>query len=569
MLAPIILFVYNRPWHTQQTLDALAKNDLAKESILYIYADGAKENATQQDLQKIDEARGIISAFEGCKETHIVTRDKNWGLADNIIDGVTKIVNQYGKIIVLEDDILTSVGFLKYMNDALDLYQNEERVMHISGYMFPVKKELPSTFFYNTASCWGWATWAISWANFNPNSKELLEQINSQNLRKKFNVEDTYDFYGHLEANVNKQMKTWAVRWYASFFLKNGYALHPYPSLTQNIGFDGDGENCGVSDAFKWKSLTHSIALKAENIIESREAIAAMKKFNLLNTTTKNTFMASVKNKLSPFLPKKLKQTYNFIRHQDYRDSYNKQQEINRLKKLPRYEEGNTDALFQKTVYFKDSASFSFIYDEIFEKEIYKFKSKTKTPYIIDAGANIGLGVIYFKQLYPNAEIVAFEPDEKVFETLEKNVISFDLNNVQLIKKGLWNEETTLRFHSEGADAGRLAIETDTQEIVEIQTIRLREFLNKPVDMLKIDIEGAETKVLEDCKDLLHNVQYLFVEYHSFINQEQELHKLLNILNGAGFRYNIQHIGILSQTPFVEINSFLEMDLQLNIFAYR
>ena len=147
MLAPIVLFVYNRPWHTEQTLNALMQNELADQSVLYIYADGPKENATEEQLKKIEEVRHVIRTKKWCKEVHIIESEKNKGLADSIINGVTEIVNKYGKVIVLEDDIVTSKGFLKYMNEALELYKEEDKVYHISGYMFPVKGNCLKPFF--------------------------------------------------------------------------------------------------------------------------------------------------------------------------------------------------------------------------------------------------------------------------------------------------------------------------------------------------------------------------------------------------------------------------------------
>ena len=218
---------------------------------------------------------------------------------------------------------------------------------------------------------------------------------------------------------------------------------------------------------------------------------------------------------------------------------------------------------------FTDSASLLFIYDEIFKKEIYKFQTNSIEPYIIDAGANIGLSVIYFKQLYPNSEIVAFEPDNNVFDALSFNVSSFQLNKITLIQKALWNGDTVLKFYSEGADGGRISFKEDTNELIEVQTTNLRSFLNKKVDLLKIDIEGAETLVLENCADLLSNVEKLFVEYHSIRGNQQSLHSLLQILNNAGFRYQVQHIGVFSPHPFMKIVHQNNMDLQLNIFAYR
>jgi FkbM family methyltransferase len=242
--------------------------------------------------------------------------------------------------------------------------------------------------------------------------------------------------------------------------------------------------------------------------------------------------------------------------------------EVARIRQLPRYKNGKVK-LNNGFFYFPDSASFCFIYDEIFKKEIYKFNTTSPIPYIVDAGANIGLSVLYFKQLYPNSKIVAFEPDDYIFSYLKKNIIEHELDGVLLIKKALWDNETSLKFYSEGADGGRIANQNDKDKIINVQTIQLREFISKKVDLLKIDIEGAETKVLINCRDLLVNVERIFVEYHSFRNEPQELHHLLSILNSAGFKYQVQHIGVFSPNPFVKINSYINMDLQLNIFAYR
>ena len=190
-LAPIVLFVYNRPWHTLQTLEALRKNALASESILYIFADGPKPFADESAMHKINETRECIKKKQWCKEVIIYEREINLGLADSIINGVTEIVNKHGKIIVLEDDIVTSKGFLKYMNDALDIYELEEKVMHISGYMFPVKKKLPKTFFYKPTTCWGWATWSRSWKYFKKDAKSQIDILDNTKSWREFTINYT------------------------------------------------------------------------------------------------------------------------------------------------------------------------------------------------------------------------------------------------------------------------------------------------------------------------------------------------------------------------------------------
>lgn len=245
--------------------------------------------------------------------------------------------------------------------------------------------------------------------------------------------------------------------------------------------------------------------------------------------------------------------------------------EIDRIKTLPRYQEGKTTLVNSIIpLRFTDSASLLFMYNELFIKEIYKFRSRTNTPFIIDAGANIGLSIIYFKQLYPSSRIVGFEPDEKIFEVLSDNINVFGLENVQLEKKALWNQNTWLEFRSEGADGGRVRIDADHDRIVRVPAVSLRSYIeNTDVDFLKIDIEGSETLVLKDCEDLLSNINCIFIEYHSFIGQEQTLPEILQILKRTGFRYNINTPGLISETPFVHINSYSNMDMQLNIYAWR
>ena len=244
------------------------------------------------------------------------------------------------------------------------------------------------------------------------------------------------------------------------------------------------------------------------------------------------------------------------------------QEPFDNLKKIPRYTVAKT-VLLGKNIELADVPSFFSMYREIFKKEIYKFKTEAKKPYIIDCGANIGLSIIYFKKLYPKAEIIGFEPDKKIFDMLKNNMQSFGYNDVKIIQKALWNKGGETIFFSEGADAGRLADKNEMTNPATVMTTSLRGYLGRPVDFLKIDIEGAEMAVIKDCADLLINVKNLFVEYHSFSDKEQKLDTLLGILKKAGFRYYIYNFGVLSHHPFEEKKTYLGMDMQLNIYACR
>lgn len=249
-------------------------------------------------------------------------------------------------------------------------------------------------------------------------------------------------------------------------------------------------------------------------------------------------------------------------------NTYLEQREIEKIKGLPRFT--NAEIVFcGHTLKIVDNASFFFIQKELFDSKIYEFKSTSISPYILDCGANIGLSVIYFKTLFPDAEIVAFEPDKKVFDVLQYNIKSFALANVTLIEKACWYEEGELSFFNEGADGGRAARGLDEKNITKVETVRLRDFLVRKVDFLKIDIEGAEWKVLEDCGTQLHYVENIFVEYHSFLKAEQHLPEILSVLKDAGFRLHINAPGLTSLQPFVDISTYSGMDNQLNIYGFR
>jgi len=247
-LAPIIVFGYNRPDHYQKTLEALSLNRLADQSVLYLYCDGAREGASKDVLNRIAQVRTIAHNQHWAKETHVIESDKNKGLADSIIGGVTEIVNQYGRVIVLEDDMVTSPGFLQYMNDALEMYKDDKRVMHITGYMYPHKWPLPETFFYEVPHCWSWATWDRAWKYYSNDTQMLYEHWQSD--WNKFDKFGGDVLSRQLIGNYMGTIKTWFVKWHATVLMNNGLSLYPGRSLVSNIGFGGDATNCVETNIF-------------------------------------------------------------------------------------------------------------------------------------------------------------------------------------------------------------------------------------------------------------------------------------------------------------------------------
>ena len=269
MYAPIVLFVYNRPYHTRRTLEALSRNELATQSDLFIFADGAKENALPEQLLQIEETRKVIRERQWCKNVEIIESSQNKGLAKSIIEGVTKIVNQYGKIIVLEDDLLTGKYFLNYMNEALDKYENKEKVWHITSWRDPVETSNPnSSFFYPVMDCWGWATWANRWQNYKKDYVFYKKKF-SRKMRKAFNIDGTdKGMWQQILDNEAGKINTWAIFWYATIFLHNGLCLAPCSSLVRNIGFDNSGEHCGANS---FQEISQSIDVRISQFPNAME----------------------------------------------------------------------------------------------------------------------------------------------------------------------------------------------------------------------------------------------------------------------------------------------------------
>ncbi len=271
-LSPIIIFAYNRPEHTRKTLSALKQNHLADQSKLIIYVDGPKPDASEEQKQKIAKVREVIREEAWCKDVEIIESGVNKGLARSVTEGVTHTVEKYGKVIVLEDDLLPDVWFLKFMNDSLNMYEHDVDVACISGYIYPVKEPLPETFFLKGADCWGWATWKRGWDLFDSDGKALLQELKDKNLGYDFSIYNSYPYMEMLQDQIDKKNNSWAILWYASTYLKNKHILYPGKSLIQNIGVDGSGIHSAISTNFDVVFYGKEIPLKKIEVIEDTKA---------------------------------------------------------------------------------------------------------------------------------------------------------------------------------------------------------------------------------------------------------------------------------------------------------
>ncbi|KQN34656.1 sugar transferase [Pedobacter sp. Leaf41] len=300
-LAPIALFVYNRPQHTERTIKFLQENDLAGKSNLFIFSDGAKSKSEEENVAKV---RALINQVDGFKSVKVFERRENAGLANSVIEGVTKLIKDYNQVIVLEDDLITSPHTLSYFNDALNRYRDEEKVMHIGAYMYPLKAEdLPQSFFYRAATSWGWATWGRAWKNFEPNIDTLIKQFDKKK-KSAFSIENKMNFWKQMLEFKKGKNNSWAIRWYASIFLKGGLTLNPSLSLVNNIGHDGTGVHSGINDIYNVVINPKPITEFPGVIEEDKKAYQVIKRFL---STRKGNMVLRVKR----FVREKLAQYFS------------------------------------------------------------------------------------------------------------------------------------------------------------------------------------------------------------------------------------------------------------------
>lgn len=245
--------------------------------------------------------------------------------------------------------------------------------------------------------------------------------------------------------------------------------------------------------------------------------------------------------------------------------------ELDRIRQLPQDDSGFT-TIFGTPFHFHHAASFLVTYKELFEDELYKFNPTTpENGIILDCGANMGLSVLYLSLNYPNHQIIAFEPEEAVFEILKENVHNFNLTNVTLHQKAVWTEETELTFHSDGGMGGSIdhIYQVTDKTITKVSAVPLAYYLTENVDFLKIDIEGAEYEVLSSCQKLLGNASHIFFEYHNDVNKPQTLHVLLTMIESAGFRYHLKESST-RRRPFVDDTIICErFDMAITVFCYK
>jgi hypothetical protein len=272
----IAIFAFNRPSHLETCLNSVKLNKEAIESDLTIFVDGPR---SEKDLVSVNEVLAIAEKVTGFKSILVVKSPINKGLANSVVDGVSRILEKNPAVIVLEDDLIVSPYFLEYMCRSLGKFQNEKVVASIHGYLPNLSKETQAPFFLRGADCWGWATWSDRWNSVEWDGAKLRDELIKKKLVKQFNHDGNYNYFGMLERQLNGENDSWAIRWHASMFLQNKLTLYPNKSLVINTGMDGTGRHSGITGDYDTTLSNKAVIIGDLNIEESAKMRKEFSKF--------------------------------------------------------------------------------------------------------------------------------------------------------------------------------------------------------------------------------------------------------------------------------------------------
>ncbi len=259
-LAPVAVFVFRRPEHVRRLLASLAENPEAVRCEVRVFADGPRSAA---DEPAVEETRAIVRAAP-FPNLVLVERDANVGLSRNLIDGISRVCAEFGRVVVLEDDLVLSRDFLAYANAALERYRDDERVMHVSGYMYDIDLGVSGdTVFLPFISSWGWATWDRAWRRFDPEARFARRVLSGSVLRHRFDLSGSFGFSKMLEAQLAGRIDSWDICWYLSVFEHDGLALFPTRSLVENSGAGpGATHTEGDEGSALFRGRAHELAVR-------------------------------------------------------------------------------------------------------------------------------------------------------------------------------------------------------------------------------------------------------------------------------------------------------------------
>lgn len=564
---PVLFLIFNRPDTTQLVFEKIRE---IQPKQLFIAADGPRMDKPGEAEICLETRNWVLQHIDWDCEVKTRFNEINLGCGKNVSGAITWFFDNVEEGIILEDDCVPSINFFSFCECLLEKYRYHENVFMIGGTNHQKKKRGNASYYFSAyGHIWGWATWRKAWRKYS----YFLDVIDDDTIKKdllyyfktKPEIEYWYSTFKMMKENP---IDTWDYQWYITLFHNKARNIIPNVNLVTNIGFtlDATHTKCfieGISNK-PVKSLG-KITHPKKIIINRKADLYTFYNTDLMHhrkPSRKSIFYhwEYVKNRMIRILSKMLSD-FKLYRLTKLGISWRE------LKKLEKNKTKGFSVLFGKKIQITDSFWHLFGLREIFIDETYRFSSVNEHPYIIDCGANIGLSVIYFKRNFPKAIIDCFEPDALIFKKLQHNVNQFNAENVTFHQKAVWMDDKEISFVSDGSVGGHIG-EVKPGESNSIPAVRLKSFLDKKVDFLKLDIEGAEFEVLQDCADKLCNVENIFVEYHSCHEKEQMIGELLIILKNAGFKVYIKEAWENMKLPFIEKKGPF-YDLQLNIFGYR
>jgi FkbM family methyltransferase len=564
---PILLLAYNRPRHTLEVLKRI--KSFYSPAKLYIACDGPKH---EEEAHLIGDMQKELSRFVdwGC-ELKTLYRTSNLGCKRAVNEAISWFFESEEMGIILEDDCMPQRSFFPYCEELLDRFREEGRVWSISGDNFHKGESKLSQSYYASKyfHCWGWATWRRAWNEYSTVASENQSAVRLEDLRLVSNGNPAFVSYWWpiLKKCQSSQIDSWAYPFLFESFKNQKIHLHPSSNLIENIGF-GDEATHTTGSAFTYPTEELEFPLiHPEPLTANIEADKVTERIHF-----------DIGLKMSD---KKRKQSRSRKRERFFQKltlpfcsgGSRARKLVSLMKAHERFVPGQVDLKGLRWAY-PDAVSFAYAYEQIFQTKIYKFRCDHE-PVIIDCGANVGISSVYWAKCFPKATIRAVEADPDVFAYLEKNVeLNGVAGSVETINKAVWHEKGKISFSPDHADGGGISNclgkgRMSGRELYEVDTITLGSLVeDREVDLLKVDIEGAECELITREKECLSHVHRLFVEYHSISDERQRLHELINVLAEAGFRIHIQP-EFFSKNPFERVNLDSGMDNRLNIFAWK
>lgn len=558
MRTPVVFMIFRRPDLTGQVWKRIRE---ARPEKLLVVADGPRDEGEAEDCQK---ARRVTEEVDWPCEVLRNYSAGNLGCRERVVSGLNWAFQEVDEAIVLEDDCLPDSSFFPFCEELLERFRQEPEVMMISGNWFgpgpaPGGHSYDFTIF---AHIWGWATWRRAWRQHDPWMRDWPRFCRSAEWTRCFPERRRREYWQSVLDRAYAGAWAWDHPWWFTC-LRHGYCIEPAVNLVKNLGWGESATHTQPGGS----AHPHPPAERMKFPLIHPPKVGRNDRWERAGDPTvypeaESRGGGALVEGVRGWLRKQ--SWWKWVRNSDYR---RKERELARLR-CAREQGHQVSKLLEPGISFTHGPTLATLYEEIFVRELYGFDSANDRPLILDGGANIGLAVLYWKRLFPGAQIKCFEPDPSALRCLRENIERHGLTGIEVHEAALGAATREVWFELRGGAGGRLGERSEGGHGTMVRQVRLREFLHERVDLLKLDVEGAEVEVLEDCHDALGRVARLYVEYHKFCGQKCRLIRLLQILEEAGFECLIES-NVMRDKPFEAKRDWDGISMALHIFAQR